>query len=129
MASVPCRWPTPVSENGQVIPRPTAWPSAVRFTTSDPLISPLRLALTFTRPPHRAETLPDTAVADRLEICHWRFVHDAMFGNPPMTGDAHVPAAAAAAPAAAVVTVDDPLEVPDGVAVEGAVGSRTSVLF
>ena len=126
------------------MPRPTAWPLAVRFTVSDEAICPVILAVTFTTPPHTAETLPDIAVDVRLEICHWRSEQLVMFGRPAMAPDAHVP------DAAGVVTdgleddveefdeleLDDELDELDEEPVDdellladGAVGSSRFVLF
>ena len=107
--------------NGQVMPRPTALPLAVSRTTSDPLIWPVRFAVTVTTPPHKAETFPATEVSDRLEICHWRLLQLPRFGRPLIAGDAHVPAAAG------TVAADDEDEeeelADDAAEPDGAVGS------
>jgi len=117
--------------NGQVMPRPTALPLAVNRTTSDPLIWPVRFAVTVTTPPHKADTVPATEVSERLEICHWRLLQLPRFGSPLIADDAHVPAAAG------TVAVDDEEDdvdeddelADDALEVDGAVGSSRLLLL
>ena len=107
------------------MPRPTALPLAVNRTTSDPLIWPVRFAVTVTTPPHKADTVPATEVSERLEICHWRLLQLPRFGSPLIADDAHVPAAAgtvAADDEEDDVDEDDELA-DDALEVDGAVGS------
>ena len=101
------------------------------------------LAVTFTTPPQTADTLPEIAVADKLEICHCKSEQLVMFGKPAIAPDAHVPEAAG------IVTDDpddeleeldeEPGDELDGLddepvddvlfEADGAVGSSTFVLF
>src|SRR4030095_14828987 len=90
------------------MPRPTAWPVAVRSTVSDELIWPVRFAVTFTTPPHNADTVPSMDVRDSLEICHCRLVQAEIFGNPAIVGDAHDPAAGATGPPVTVPPDEEP---------------------
>ena len=70
------------------MPSPTAWPFKVRSTTLEVLICPVRSALIVTTPPQVVSKLPATAVADRLEISHCRFVQFWKLGNPAIVGEA-----------------------------------------
>ena len=74
-----------------MIPNATAEPFADKLTTSLPLSWPVRSAEIRATPPQTADTNPVTAVADKLEIDHYRSVQLDRLGSPVMFGDAHVP--------------------------------------